>query len=299
MQRAVIILNPAAGKSTMVNQIGIISDKLKQRYEEVVIYTTEAAGDGAAYIGKHASEFDLIIGAGGDGTVHELINALCPLERRPLFAILPGGTCNDFSRAIGMNQDPLLAVEQILANQVKQVDVGKSGSRYFLNFWGIGLITLVSNNVDSDKKERFGKLSYYISAAQSITGFEPFSLKIKSADFDYDDTACLLVIGNGAFTGGMRTFFPETDLEDGKFDVLIIKETSMELAWKAIALKLTNEMPEGGAIRYFKTGKLSIEASPGQEIDCDGEIGDRTPDELENLKQYLSVLVGDFPGFRN
>ncbi|GGD90395.1 diacylglycerol/lipid kinase family protein [Paenibacillus nasutitermitis] len=295
MPRAVIILNPAAGKSAMVDQMDRITDKLRLRYDEVVVYQTEAAGDGAAYIQRHAAEFDLIIGFGGDGTIHELINALCPLAERPLFAILPGGTCNDFSRAIGMNQDPLLAVEQILVGRVKHVDVGRSGSRYFLNFWGIGLITLVSNNIDSDQKERLGKLSYYISAAQSITGFEPFSLKITSADFDYDNTACLLVISNGAYTGGMRTFFPETDLEDGLFDVLIIKETSMELAWKAIQLKLTGEMPEGGAVCYFKTNKLSIEASPGQEIDCDGEIGDRTPDELENVRQHLAVLVGDLP----
>ncbi|WP_424767654.1 diacylglycerol/lipid kinase family protein [Paenibacillus sp. sgz302251] len=294
MKKAAIILNPAAGNSSMIEHMDEIADRLKQSYDEVRVYETKEAGDGAKYVEQLSAEVDLIIGAGGDGTIHELINALCSLENRPLFAILPGGTCNDFSRAIGMNQDPMLALEQILAHHTERVDVGKYGNHYFLNFWGIGLITDVSNNIDPHKKERLGKLSYYLSAAQSITGFEPFALKIDSEDYQYDGQACLLMVGNGAYTGGMRTFFPETDLQDGLFDVLIIKETSLTLAWQAIQSKLTSEIPESDNISYFRTKALRIEAAPAQQIDCDGEIREHTPAYLENRKQHLQVIVGDF-----
>jgi diacylglycerol kinase (ATP) len=294
MQKAAIILNPAAGNGQLTDNISNIADKLKARYDDVAIYETKEAGDGASYVKQLASEVQLIIGAGGDGTVHELINALAPLDNRPIFAILPGGTCNDFSRAIGMDQDPLAAAEQIMIQRVENVDIGKSGDKFFLNFWGIGLITQVSANIDSKLKDKLGKLSYYLSAAQTITGFEPFRLKIESDRFQYDGKACLLIVGNGAYTGGMKTFFPETGLQDGLFDVLMIKETSIELAWQAIQSKMLSDIPESDNISYFKTDKLTLHATPDQEIDCDGEIGGRTPVTLENMKQHLAVIVGDF-----
>ncbi|KIL34199.1 diacylglycerol kinase [Cohnella kolymensis] len=294
MQKAAIILNPAAGNAQLPENIDRIAHKLRDQYDDVTIYETKEAGDGAGFVKKIASEVQLIVGAGGDGTIHELINALAPLENRPLFAVVPGGTCNDFSRAIGMAQDPLAAAEQIMSHRIRQVDIGKYGDKYFLNFWGIGLIAQVSTNIDSNLKDKLGKLSYYLSAAQTIPGFEPFLLKVESERFEYNGKACLLIVSNGAYTGGVKTFFPKTDLQDGLFDVLIIKETSIELAWQAIQSKMTSDIPESDNISYFRADKLTVLATPDQRIDCDGEISGRTPVYLENMRQHLSVILGDF-----
>ena len=102
-----VILNPNAGNKKLIESIDLICNRLRTIFSEVKLYETEAPGQGREIVKEIASDVDVIVGAGGDGTIYELINALAPLERRPIFAILPGGTCNDFSRAIGMNQNPL------------------------------------------------------------------------------------------------------------------------------------------------------------------------------------------------
>lgn len=295
MSKAAIIVNPNAGNKQLVENIHIVVEKLETQYSEVIVYETKDVGDGGEFLKKIASDIDLIIGAGGDGTIHELVNALCPIEKRPLFAILPGGTCNDFSRAIGMNQDPFKAIDQILEHKVEQLDVGHCNADYFLNFWGIGLITQVSTNIDSQVKDKFGRLSYYLSAAQTLKDYESFSLEIDSPDFTYHGDAAMLIVGNGPFTGGIKAFFPDTDIQDGKFDILIVKEPSLMVLWDAISSKLLNQVPTHEDILYYKTDRLTLKATPDQLIDCDGERNARTPAELVNLKHYLSVIVGDFP----
>lgn len=96
MQKAAIILNPAAGNAQLPENIDHIADKLRNQYDDVSIYETKKAGDGAAYVKKIASEVKLIIGAGGDGTIHELINGSLPmtvkLAGERLFTLKPTET---------------------------------------------------------------------------------------------------------------------------------------------------------------------------------------------------------------
>ncbi|WP_251025300.1 MULTISPECIES: acylglycerol kinase family protein [unclassified Bacillus (in: firmicutes)] len=85
-----LILNPSAGNGQLKENIDLITDKLTTKFESVNVYITSRPGDGAKYIRQISSEVDLIIGAGGDGTIYELINAICKLNERPKFAIIPG-----------------------------------------------------------------------------------------------------------------------------------------------------------------------------------------------------------------
>lgn len=114
-------------------------------------------GDATKYCQEFASKVDLIIVFGGDGTVFECTNGLAPLEIRPTLAIIPGGTCNDFSRTLGVPQNIAEAAKLITKEHVKPVDVAKANGQHFLNFWGIGLVSEVSNNIDAEEKSKAWK----------------------------------------------------------------------------------------------------------------------------------------------
>ncbi|MCA1318672.1 YegS/Rv2252/BmrU family lipid kinase [Bacillus tianshenii] len=300
MKKVALILNPNAGKRKMVDSIDAIKEKLQEGFEEVEVMVTKEKGDGAKLVSDLEGKVDLIIGAGGDGTIYELINAICSLKDRPAFAIIPGGTCNDFSRTIGMKQNPLLAVEQILEKRMEQVDVGKCDKQYFLNFWGIGLISKVSDNMDTQNKQLLGKLSYYISAGQTIMESEPFQLKVKSDTTDYDGPAMMFLIGNGSYVGGFQSFFPESHVQDGVLDVLIVKQTSLTHLWTWMQSKIQQQFPAEAdeSLIYFQAREIEIEATPKQEIDCDGECNFSTPSKIKILPKHLKVLVGDFESIK-
>lgn len=293
MENAAVILNPAAGQDRLAQSMDAILDTLQEAFSEVSIYRTEKQGDGARYVQQLEDEADVIIAAGGDGTVHEVAGAICSLENRPIFAVIPGGTCNDFSRAIGINQNPIRAAQQIAEKAFRTIEVGKANDHYFLNFWGIGLITQVSSSINPDTKETFGRLAYYISTAQNLSDALPFRVKVESDDRSFDGEAVMVLVGNGPFTGGIRAFFPRMDMSDGRLDVLIIKETSFRTLWSILRSKVIDTFTdEDEDIIHFRTKQLTISAEPEQDIDCDGERYGQTPATVSVLPEHLRVIVG-------
>ncbi|WNB91433.1 diacylglycerol kinase family lipid kinase [Bacillus sp. NEB1478] len=294
LNKAAIILNPNAGQGRLQKQWDRVLEELNDAFTDVKVYETNEPGDGASYVKKVQHEADVIIAAGGDGTVHEVAEALAALEGQlPAFGILPGGTCNDFSRALGMNQDPLLAAKQISQKQIKNIDIGEFEGKYFTNFWGIGLITHVSESIDPNTKDKFGRLSYYLSAAKSLQTWEPFEIKIQAKEFHFEGEAAMFLAVNGPFTGGIKPFFPNTDLQDGKLDCLLIEKPSVSFIWDVLQNRLTDTSVEGEGYHYFQSSEIVIQTTPHQRIDCDGERKDLTPSIIKCMKQKLHTLIGD------
>lgn len=296
MKKVVLIINPGAGKQKLEKELDKIESRLTEAFEEVAIYQTQEEGDGKRLVEQHAGEVDLLIAGGGDGTIFEIMNALVPLGNRPVFAILPGGTCNDFSRTLGISQKPMEALEQIIRQKRMKIDVGSYHNHYFLNFWGIGIISKVAEEMDEANKQVLGRISYYLNTSKLVFKNEAFSLKLESDEISYDDKAELLVIGNGSFLGGIQSFFPHADVQDGKLDVLIVKETKLKYLKKWLEAKIQDDYPENeedDAIIYFRTSRLEVAASPEQNIDCDGEFLDETPAIVEVLPKHLEMIYGE------
>ncbi|MED3727199.1 diacylglycerol kinase family lipid kinase [Priestia filamentosa] len=294
MRSAALILNPNAGNGKIKKELQHIKEIIESTYAPLSVYETKREGDGARLVKELESKVDLIIGAGGDGTIHELINAMCKLETRPLFAVLPGGTCNDFSRGIGMDQNIIKAAQQIATGRVEKVDIGKSEHQYFSNFWGIGLINEVSENIEEDSKARFGKLSYYMSTAKTITNIEPFYVEIEGDKEEFKGEAVMVVIGNGAFTGGLRPFFPKNHLQDSCLDVLVVTESNVQTFWKLFLSNFSDEkVIQEESILKFQAKHVKVTTSPAQKIDCDGERKYYTPDSIIVLPRFLEVIVGN------
>ncbi|WP_080873741.1 diacylglycerol/lipid kinase family protein [Oceanobacillus timonensis] len=295
MKKVALIINTQSGKQQLARKLDKITSRLNEAFEETAVYQSEQEGDGKRLVEKHAEEVDLLIAGGGDGTVFEIMNALAPLKKRPVFAILPGGTCNDFSRTLGISQKPLEALEQIIRQKRIQVDVGKYGEHYFLNFWGIGIISKVAEEMDEANKQIFGRVSYYLNTSKLAFKNEAFALKLASKELDFDEKAELLVVGNGSFLGGIQSFFPNADVQDGKFDVLIVKEAKLKYLKKWLEAKIQDDYPENEKdddIIYFRTNRLEVSASPEQNIDCDGEFLNKTPTIVEVLPKHLEMIYG-------
>jgi diacylglycerol kinase (ATP) len=294
LKRVSVILNPKAGQGRLLNNWNEVFTELKKGFHDVQVYETTAPGEGASFVEQLHADTDVILAAGGDGTVHEIAEALLSIEEgKPAFGILPGGTCNDFSRALGMNQNPVKAAEQLSQKKIRDIDIGEFDGQFFTNFWGVGLITHVSESIDPDTKERFGRLSYYLSAAKSMQTWEPFEISVQSEEFQFEGKAAMFLAVNGPFTGGIRPFFPDTDIQDGKLDCLLIEEPSISFIWDVLQNRLTDTSYEGQGYHYFQSSEIQIKTAPQQLIDCDGEREHKTPSIVKCKKQYLSALTGD------
>lgn len=236
----------------------------------------------------------IVTAYGGDGTVHHVLQHVINCPKPPIFAIIPGGTANDFARTLNMPMNPVKAAEMIIKQQTKQIDIGQFNDHYFLNFFGIGLVTETKQAVsESGIKATLGRFSYYLSSLQSLNAPEPFSVSVKSDTRHYEGDAIMVMVGNGQYTGGVRAFFNQADMSDGAFDVLIIKNVSARSLFEIIKANITPDPKQLEGIEYFRATDIDITTTPAQQIDCDGEDGGTTPVNITILPQHITMITGD------
>ena len=116
--------------------------------------------------------WDHILIAGGDGTIHNVVNAMKNRGINLPIAVIPVGTANDFAGILNMPMDLERCLEQILNSRIKNIDLGKVNDKYFINILSMGVFTDISQKIDKTLKKSFGKLAYYISGIKEISNIK-------------------------------------------------------------------------------------------------------------------------------
>jgi diacylglycerol kinase (ATP) len=292
-ENALLIINGNAGKKDINQTIEQIMGTLLEVSKHIKIMQTEKQGDAEKYCEEFGQDCDLVIINGGDGTVHECINGLAKLERKPIVAILPGGTCNDFSRSIGMPQNIQKAADTIKNGEIEDIDIIKANDRYYSNFLGIGLIVDTSENIDSNSKGLFGKLSYYISALKTVQTKESFPFKVTFDNGEIEDEAVMILAANGKSLGANKLPISSISLKDGLLDLLIIREAGIKLLKEILSAKSTVNWEENQTdIEHIQTKSVLLSTVPSSKIDMDGEIYTKTPVIITLLSKHMRFIVG-------
>ncbi|NGZ76238.1 diacylglycerol/lipid kinase family protein [Saccharibacillus alkalitolerans] len=291
-EKAMLVYNRKAGKEK-AGQLGEAVEALAGEVGELTLAQTVEPGDGEKICRERGGDYDLLLLLGGDGTVHECINGAAAAARAPEIAVLPGGTCNDFARTLQLPMQVGRAAEEVLAGRVLDTDVGTINGRIFTNFVGIGLITETSENIDSEQKERMGKLSYFLSTLRTLRQAEPFGFRLTHDEGVVDSEAVMILAANGRSLGTAKLPFAGDGLHDGMLDVLIVREAGLSLAWQVLnGGDLTDYRESGGVIEYIRTSSLRIETDEPKRIDSDGEVYLQTPAEISVLPAKLRFFYG-------
>lgn len=271
--------------------IGIVMRTLARELEEVHICKTLYVQHAKELCQKFGEQVDVVIVLGGDGTIHECINGLSILSQRPALAILPGGTCNDFSRSLHISQNIEMAVAELMYGEEELVDIGHVGEDYFLNFYGIGLVAETSNNIKSKEKNILGKASYLLSAFRTLKEVNLFFLKAEIDGKIIETQAAMVLVANGKYIGGKLLPFQAIDYMDGYLDVFIIKQTNLQAVKDIMEMRKNNagEIVQEEII-YHRAKEVKIAAEEDLDVDMDGEIYTMTPSHIKILPKHLRFL---------
>ena len=292
-EKGILIYNGNAGQKGIEDTLGICVPILSPYIKELALMPTTEPREAENICRRHGEETDIVIILGGDGTVHECVNGLAPLENRPAVAILPGGTCNDFSRMLKMPQDIRAAAETIIQGETSTKDIGQAGDRYFSNFWGIGLIAETSANIDESQKSLLGKVSYFISAVRTVKEAESFSYKLTYDGQVIEDEAILILVCNGGYIGTAQLPFEGIESNDGKLDVIIVKNSSLG-AFREILFNKESSTKHGeGEVLYLQAKSVSLETERHRDVDTDGEIYMKTPADIKILGRHMQFICGN------
>ncbi|MGL4481204.1 MAG: YegS/Rv2252/BmrU family lipid kinase, partial [Lactococcus garvieae] len=184
--KARLIYNPSSGQEIIKKNVADILDKLESFGYEASAFQTTPEPQSAQNEAARATEagFDLIVAAGGDGTINEIVSGMSPFDKRPKLAIIPTGTTNDFARALKIPRNkPLAAVEMIGKNQTLNIDVGQvNDAEYFINIAAGGSLTELTYSVPSRLKTAFGYLAYLAKGVDLLPQIRKRKVKVTHDD---------------------------------------------------------------------------------------------------------------------
>ncbi|KIL52393.1 hypothetical protein KP77_06530 [Jeotgalibacillus alimentarius] len=292
-QKAMLIYNGNAGQRDAEKILSQTAPILASKIPKLFLYQTQKPGDAEHFCRQHGEEVELVIVMGGDGTVHEAINGLAPLDTRPGLAILPAGTCNDFARSLNIPLNLKQAAELIAFNGVeREVDLVETDDRYFSNFWGTGLIAAASESIDEASKGMFGRLSYYMSALRTLSEQDTFRFKLEFDGRTVEDDAVMLLFMNGRSIGATEFPMDSIQMDDGLLNVLVVKEAGFTLLKEIFTAKTSVDWEENeSTITQYMTSACKVTLDEAQTIDLDGEHYKGAHDTIRILKQHISVMV--------
>jgi YegS/Rv2252/BmrU family lipid kinase len=243
--------------------------------------------------------FDVVVAAGGDGTVNEVLNGVADAPdglERVRFAVLPLGTINVFAREIRMPKNLRAAWQVIMAGRETRIDLPQaefktaqgSHCRYFAQMAGAGWDSLAIDRVDWATKKRVGGFAYVAAGLRVLAGTMP---EVTATDGKSTVSGQFVLVGNGQFYGGNYRLFPLADLRDGMLDVTLFHRVNFLTILRAVAGLACNRIYTLGRAKHFKARSLTLTSSSPMPFHVEGENVGSLPARFSIEEKALRVAV--------
>jgi diacylglycerol kinase (ATP) len=237
---------------------------------------------------------DVVVAAGGDGTVNEVVNGLDGYDV-PL-GIIPLGTANDFARQVGIPADADHAMDVILQRKPRRLDTGSLNGRRFLNVSTGGVGAEATAETPAEMKESLGPLAYAISGMRKLADFHPQYARFVGDGFEYEGEFLMFAVGLTRSTGGGSMVTPMASATDGLLDLCVIAGMSRrDFARMALRVKRGEHLGEDGVL-YAQVKAMTIDAREPISVNVDGEMSNANRLTYRARSRDLWVHVARLPG---
>src|SRR5947209_8143315 len=288
---AVMIVNPTAGGyAHHREQIAEHIAFLHHHGWDVDLRLTQTAGDATRWARKAvAQHIGVIIAAGGDGTIHEIIQELAGSETA--LGVLPFGTVNVWAREMHIPLDNTGACAVLLHGETRRIDLGKVNDRYFLLMVGIGLDAVIAQAVEKKPIKRLGVLGYLLVGAWLGLGYESFRARLTINGRLLRRNALQIVVGNTQLYGGAIKYRWRAKCDDGLLDVCVVRRRSMLGRLMVVWDFLFHRDQRQQWVSYERCKTLEVHTRKPVAIQVDGDPAGYTPARITIVPGALKVIV--------
>lgn len=291
-KRIGIVLRPGA----TAEQLDVLRAAVaRMRADGVVVEVkpTFESGDGERRAAELAAGgVDLVVAAGGDGTLNEVVNGLAPGARRPPLAVVPLGTANDFALGLGIPADVAGALDVALNGQPLRVDLPLVNERYFINVSTGGFGAEATEHAPAESKRMLGAWAYLVTGARQFVDLRPVAGVVEADGRTVLDGEFLLfAVGNARQTGGGSLLTPRAELHDGLLDLLVVRAIP-RLDFLAMLPDLrAGTHLESPDIVYGQAKRIVITTTDMVSVNADGEPTRGTRFEYRVSPEPLIVMA--------
>lgn len=276
-EKVLFVYNPTAGKGTLRNKIADVIDLMMEKNFDVTIVATQKQMDAANVVKKQGAEFNRVICAGGDGTLHEVTHGLMalPKEKRPSCGYIPTGTVNDFANGIKLPKRVVPAAKVAVGNRCQAFDIGDMNGSYFTYVTAFGAFTSVSYETPQTTKTLFGKTAYILDGASKLNTLKNNHITITTNQETWEEDCILGVVSNAETVAGLRLYKKNTvRLDDGLFDGVFVRTPKNPLELNQVMGFLLTGKPNS-QVKIIHSSSVTIESEEPIAYTLDGENGGR------------------------
>lgn len=293
MKHLLFIFNPSSGKARIRTQLFEIVEFYKRAGYLVTVYPTSATGDAYSFLTALEEEYDFIVCSGGDGTLNEVAAGLLDSQNKTPLGYIPSGSTNDFGRSLGIPAELEKALEISCSGTPQKLDMGCLNARYFVYVAAFGAFTRVSYATPQKMKNTLGHLAYLLQGIKELSELHPYKLSVQYEGGVIEGEYIVGLIMNSFSIGGFRNPIRAiTELNDGVFEVLLIKMPQKIMDLQGIIAALLGNPQDSEHIVCFQTSQMEIQSERiGWTVD--GEFGGEYEQVMvTNYKRAIEIVTG-------
>ncbi len=235
--------------------------------------------------------YELLICSGGDGTLNEVVNGVMSAQRRLPIGYIPCGTMNDFAKCLKIPRNCEKAAEAIANGKRFSCDIGKIGTKHFNYVACFGAFTDVSYSTPQQTKNILGNAAYFLECFKSTLGIRSYHMKIEYDGVLIENDYILGMVANSTSVAGVK--LPgDISLEDGEFEMILIKKPKDILELQKIITKLIAQDVSTEYLQYLKASHIKISCLTPVAWCIDGEYGGESESvEIENINKAIEIMI--------
>lgn len=287
-KRVQLILN---GKAAGSDALQAAITRQRALLDAIEVRVTSQKGDARRFV-TETGKVDLLIAAGGDGTLNEVVHGLMDLSEtaRPVLGVVPLGTANDFAAACGIPRDPEQALALCIQGEEVPIDVGKANEHWFLNAASIGFGAEITATTPPELKHLLGPAAYAVMGAILAMNVRHYRGRLILPDGEIAGTGPIAIVGNGRQAGGGVQVTPRARVDDGLLDVLAVRDIPA-LALLTAARELQELSPAGEYISYWQTPWAEVHTEEEIPVNLDGEPIQFSRVRYEAVSKAIRLIV--------
>lgn len=292
MAKLLMIVNPVSGKKKIRPVLLDILNRFEAEGWDITVSVTQRRGYASETVAARVKEFDRVVCCGGDGTLNEVIHGLMAAGSDVPVGYIPSGSTNDFANCVGLSGTPIKAAEHILGGEIYPLDIGRFNESYFSYIASFGAFSATSYNVSQSSKNVFGHLAYVFGGIADLKNISAIHAEVETPERTCEGEYAFGGVMNSTSIGGMVKLNKAlVDMNDGQFEVLLVKMPKNIFELNKIVLSLTASNFDNPLFEFFKASEVTFRFQNEIPWSLDGEYRNGgTTVTIQNIHSGLRLI---------
>ncbi|MBR6477561.1 MAG: diacylglycerol kinase family lipid kinase [Lachnospiraceae bacterium] len=292
-KKLLFVYNPKAGKEKIRESLADVLDIFAEADYDMTVVPTRRRDEAREVVRDRKRDYDLVVCSGGDGTLDETVTGMIQSGFSTPVGYIPAGSTNDYGESLGLSRNMAEAARTAITGRDYACDMGSFNDDIFVYIAAFGLFTDVSYETDQAMKNVLGHMAYVLEGMKRLSNVRSYPLKITHDGEVIEDEFIFGMITNSRSVGGFKNITGKNvEMDDGLFEVTLIKMPTNPVELSAILNSLVNRDVDTDMMYCFRTSELTVESEEPLAWTLDGENGGAHEKALiKNLHKTVQIRV--------